>query len=140
MALKPAWIADWLWAQTYDGNIAGVVIPPPGVYPTPLYESAAAFMLFGILWSLRSQLTRPGLLFAIYLILAGFERLLVEKIRVNPRHEWLGISPSHAEVISVLLILAGLAGMTVALRGRRIWPRVVFAAGTLVALSACVHL
>jgi len=26
----PAWLPDWLWAQTYDGNIAGAEIPPPG--------------------------------------------------------------------------------------------------------------
>src|SRR5580698_8527983 len=37
MALKPSWLPDWLWAQTYDGNIAGVMISPPGVYPTPIY-------------------------------------------------------------------------------------------------------
>lgn len=138
LALKPDWIPGWLWAQTYDGNIVGVVIPPPGVYPTPLYESAAAFALFGILWALRSATARPGFLFSMYLILAGFERLLVEKIRVNPHHEWLGIGATQAEVISVLLILAGLLGAVLALRERRLWPRVVLGTTVLGGLSACV--
>src|SRR5262249_48727544 len=36
IALKPHWLPTWLWAQTYDNNILGKVIAPPGVYPTPL--------------------------------------------------------------------------------------------------------
>jgi phosphatidylglycerol:prolipoprotein diacylglycerol transferase len=140
MALKPAWIPDWLWAQTYDGNILGVAIPNPGVYPTPLYESAAALLLFGVLYRCRLVHARPGYLFSLYLLLAGFERLLVEKIRINPRHEWLGISATQAEVVSVLLIVTGVLGVVVALRGRRLWPRFVIAASVLAALSACARL
>jgi phosphatidylglycerol:prolipoprotein diacylglycerol transferase len=99
MTLKPGWLPDWLWAQTYDGNIVGVAIPAPGVYPTPIYEAAAAFALFGVLWALRSTAQRPGHLFAVYLVLAGFERLLVEKIRINPQHDWLGVVVTQAESI-----------------------------------------
>lgn len=43
MTLKPTWLPDWLWAPSYDGNIIGVAIPDPGVYPTPIYEPVAAF-------------------------------------------------------------------------------------------------
>lgn len=140
MALKPAWLADWWWAQTYDGNIVGVAIAAPGVYPAPLYESLAALLLFAVLWMLRSWMPRPGQLFSVYLLLAGFERLLVEKIRVNPRHDWFGISLTQAEVVSVLLILGGMLGLVMALRGGRLWPRVALAAGIAAALSACVPL
>jgi phosphatidylglycerol:prolipoprotein diacylglycerol transferase len=140
MALKPAWIPVWLWAQTYDGNILGIAIPYPGVYPTPLYESAAALLLFGVLHRCRLVHARPGYLFSLYLLLAGFERLLIEKIRINPRHEWLGISATQAEVVSVVLIVTGALGVVVALGGRRLWPRVVIAAGVLAALSACARL
>jgi phosphatidylglycerol:prolipoprotein diacylglycerol transferase len=138
MALKPAWLPDWLWAQTYEGNIVGVVIPPPGVYPTPLYESAIALVLFGVLWKLRLHRNRPGYLFSVYLLLAGFERLLIEKIRINIEHQLMGLSFTQAEAISLLLIVGGLIGVLTTLRTRRLCVRIAFSAGVLTALSACV--
>jgi phosphatidylglycerol---prolipoprotein diacylglyceryl transferase len=140
MALKPSWLPGWLWAETYHGNIVGAVLPDPGVYPTPIYESAAALVLFGALWALRSDTQRPAFLFSVYLLLAGFERLLVEKIRINVRHDWLGIGLTQAEAISVLLVVAGLAGVLLTLRGRRVWLRTLLALGVVAALSACVPL
>jgi phosphatidylglycerol---prolipoprotein diacylglyceryl transferase len=140
MALKPGWMPDWSWAQTYDGNILGVAIAAPGVYPTPLYESLLALLLFAVLWTLKSVRLPTGHQFSLYLLLAGFERLLVEKIRVNPRHDWFGIDLTQAEVISVLLILGGMLGLVMALRGRRLWPRVVLVTVVGAALSACVPL
>ena len=139
MALKPGWLPDWLWAQTYSGNIAGVVIPDPGVYPTPIYESVAALVLFGVLWALRSEKQRPTYLFSVYLLVAGFERLLVEKIRINLRHDWLGVGLTQAEVISILFVLAGLLGVLLTLRGRKLW-RTLLALGVVTGLSACVPL
>lgn len=139
MTLKPLWVPDWMWAQTYDGNILGVVIAEPGVYPTPLYEAVAAFLLFGCLRMLSTSTYRRGYLFSMYLLVAGFERLLIEKIRVNPRHDWLSIGATQAEVISVLLILAGLLGASLALRGQRLWPRLLLIGSVGAALSACVH-
>ncbi len=138
LSLKPAWLPHWLWAQTYDGNILGAVIPAPGVYPTPVYESLAAFALFGVLWLIRAGRQRPGYLFSVYLIFAGFERLLVEKIRINVPHDWLGILLTQAEAVSILLILAGLTGMLSTLAEKRFWRRALLALGILTALSACV--
>ncbi len=138
LSLKPGWIPDWLWAQTYDGNILGVVIAPPGVYPTPLYESAAAFILFGLLCALRSTQHRPGYLFSMYLLFAGFERLLIEKIRIDPQHLLLGSRLTQAELISIALIVAGLVGALMTMRAGRQWTRILFSAGVLAALSACV--
>ena len=63
MALKPGLLPDWAWVQTYDGNIVGTVIQAPGVYPTPLYESVVALILFGILLSLRSRKHRASYIF-----------------------------------------------------------------------------
>jgi phosphatidylglycerol:prolipoprotein diacylglycerol transferase len=140
MALKPDWLPGWLWAQTYRGNIVGAVIPDPGVYPTPIYESAAALVLFGVLWALRSEKPRPAYLFSVYLLVAGFERLLVEKIRINLRHDWLGLGLTQAEVISILFVLAGLLGVLLTLRGRKLWLRTLLALGVVTALSACVPL
>lgn len=137
MAAKPSFVPDWLWAQTYDGNILGVTIPEPGVYPTPLYESVAAFALFFVLWGLRRGDRRPGFLFSLYLVLAGFERLLIEKIRVNAEHSVLGVEMTQAEAISVVVIVAGLAWLLVTLRERRVVTKVAIAAGVLTALTAC---
>lgn len=140
MARKPSWLPEWLWAQTYDGNILGVVIPAPGVYPTPIYEVVAALGLFGVLWLMRSATQRPGYVFSLYLLLAGFERLLIEKIRINPEHEWFGARLTQAEAVSVLVVVAGVAGVWLTLRGRGYWTRALMSLGVAAALSACVPL
>jgi phosphatidylglycerol---prolipoprotein diacylglyceryl transferase len=137
MALKPAWVPTWLWAQTYAGNVLGLTIPPPGVYPTPIYESIVAFVLFGVLLALRAERHRPGYVFSIYLLFAGFERLLIEKIRINVRHDVLGASLTQAELVSVLVILAGLVGVLATLQTRTPWTKVAVAIGVVTALTAC---
>lgn len=110
MALKPDWLPTWLWAQTYENNIVGEVIPLPGVYPTPLYEAAMCFIGFGLLWALRRHDFQKGWLFAVYLVLAGIERLLIEQIRHNPVLDFGVFRCTQAEVIAVLLIVAGCVG------------------------------
>lgn len=63
LSLKPAWLPLRLWAQTYDHNIAGVLIAPPGVYPTPIYETVMALialLFFGAFASIH--LARAGCL------------------------------------------------------------------------------
>ncbi|GGX79117.1 prolipoprotein diacylglyceryl transferase [Massilia dura] len=109
MALKPDWLPAWLWAQTYENNIVGEVIALPGVYPTPLYEAAMCIALFGVLWALRRHGFQKGWLFAVYLVCAGIERLLIEQIRHNPVLDFGVFRCTQAEVIAVLLILCGLA-------------------------------
>jgi phosphatidylglycerol:prolipoprotein diacylglycerol transferase len=140
LALKPGWLPHWLWAQSYQGNILGVEIEAPGVYPTPIYESAAGLVLFGVLWACRRHTHRAGFLFSLYVLLAGFERLLIEKIRINIEHSILGLSLTQAEIVSVLIIAAGLIGVLVTLQSRRRWTRIAFSVGVLGALSACVPL
>ena len=137
LALKPSWLPEWLWAQSYDGNIDGVIIAPPGVYPTPIYETTMALVIFWVLWLLRSHSNRAGYLFSIYLLLAGFERMLIEKIRVNTRYDVWGAQVTQAEAISFLLIIAGLIGVLATLRTNRFWIRAIVSGGVLAALAAC---
>jgi phosphatidylglycerol:prolipoprotein diacylglycerol transferase len=137
MVLKPTWLPEWLWAQTYDGNIAGVIIPAPGVYPTPLYEVAMALGLALVLWTLRFHKQRSGFVFSLFLLLAGFERILIEKIRVNVRYDMVGAHVTQAEAISFLLIIAGLGGIIATLRTKRFWTKIVVSAGVITALAAC---
>jgi phosphatidylglycerol---prolipoprotein diacylglyceryl transferase len=76
-----------------------------------------AVILCGILWSVRKKITWPGFMFSAYLLLNGIERLFIEQYRVNTKLEWLsGINATQAEVIAVLFMLAGAAGMFTAYR------------------------
>jgi phosphatidylglycerol:prolipoprotein diacylglycerol transferase len=73
------------------------------VQPTPIYETLAMGLVAWLLWCWRDSV-RPGALFAIYLVLSGIERLLVEFIRRN--HEVLaGLTAPQLE--SVVLAVAG---------------------------------
>lgn len=118
---KPfGWIPDWAWAYQYPHNVVneGVAIPgclgaycnqlPLPVYPTALYEIIMMFILFAIMWSFRKKVTQPGILTGVYLIFAGGERFLIEKIRVNNKYDFLPFHPTQAELISVILIIFGL--------------------------------
>lgn len=107
---KPAWLPAWLWNETYPNNILGMDLAG-GVYPTPLYEFAAASALFGVLWMARKHAFAPGWLFAVYLIFSGFERIMIEQIRVNNTFGLLGMEVTQAEVISVVLMALGVAGL-----------------------------
>jgi phosphatidylglycerol---prolipoprotein diacylglyceryl transferase len=67
------------WAMAYpDGTVPTDV----EVHPTPVYETLAMGLVAWLLWTWRDRL-RPGLLFAVYLVLAGGERFLVEFVRRN---------------------------------------------------------
>ena len=121
---QPSWwiFPDWLWAFDYPQNVLNQGIPIEGcegnycrklaspVFPTPMYELIMAFAIAGILWALRKRLKVPGTLFCVYLILNGFERFWIEKIRVNSRYDILGFNPTQAEIIAVLLFLIGSIG------------------------------
>ncbi len=118
LSAKPGWLPTWLWAETYPNNILGVDLPATGVYPTSIYEFLMAAALFGILWAARKHLFRNGWLFYLYLLFAGMERLLIEQIRVNNEFVFLGMTVTQAEVISVVLMLAGAMGLALTTRRR----------------------
>jgi len=121
---KPfSWLPDWMWAYTYPHNVVGEGVPIPGcvgqycnqlpqpVYPTALYEIIACLLLFLVLWILRKRIKVPGRIFGLYLTLNGIERFFIEKIRVNTKYENLPFQPTQAELISLVLVLAGLVLM-----------------------------
>jgi prolipoprotein diacylglyceryltransferase len=116
------WLPDWTWAYDYPNNVLREGIPIPGcgsshcfvlpdpVWPTPMYESVVSILLFFVLWGMRKNIRTPGILFSIYLILNGVERFFIEKIRVNETYNIFGFQPTQAEIISVGLIILGIAG------------------------------
>src|SRR5262249_50207196 len=109
------WLPSWAWGCTYPHNVLreGAYIPGCAggyctelvqpVYPTSLYEAVTCLLLFALLWSLRSRITRPGGLFALFAFLVGTERFLIEYIRVTPRYTVLGLS--QAQYISLPLVV-----------------------------------
>ena len=62
-------------------------------------------------------------MFGIYMILAGLERFLIERIRVNTKYTVAGINFTQAEMISTLMVLGGIALIAVARNSRQSLPK-----------------
>lgn len=135
-AAKPSFLPDWLWAYRYPNNVnmEGIkmdnciyndeyctILPEP-VYPTPVYETLMCLLIFGILWYYRKKIIVPGILFFMYVAFSGIERLLIEQIRVNVPYKLGGLEFTQAELISVLMIIAGISGIFVLLRRNKNLP------------------
>ncbi len=92
----------------------GVELPPGmnplelmAVHPTQLYEAGAMLVAFWALWRLRTHAHAVGWLFAVYLVIAGVERFLVEILRAKD-DRLLG-SFTVAQVTSVAVVATGVA-------------------------------
>ena len=127
-----SWLPDWTWSYNFPNNVNKVIYDNKGnlvgrkwiegdtweafsgygtclkeaVFPTSLYETTMAVIIFIILWQLRTRLKTAGMLFAAYLMFNGFERFWIEKIRVNVEIPSLGVT--QAELISVIIFLSGI--------------------------------
>ncbi|MGH2956644.1 MAG: prolipoprotein diacylglyceryl transferase [Solirubrobacterales bacterium] len=102
---------DGPWAMAYPD---GTVPTEQEVHPTPVYETLAMGGVAYGLWRLRIRLT-GGLLFALYLVLAGVERFLIEFIR---RNEDVAFALTQAQLFSVVIVVAGAIWLVLGLRGR----------------------
>jgi phosphatidylglycerol---prolipoprotein diacylglyceryl transferase len=98
------------WGMAFPN---GLVPTTARVHPTPIYELIVACVIAWVLWRMgsRAALVRspkngnpesapntrvwPGEVFAMYLILTGVARFLVEFIRINPR-SFSGLSNAQA--------------------------------------------
>ena len=122
LAPKPHWLSwapDWMWAFKFPHNVNNEGVPIPGcigkfchelpipVFPTSFYESVVCILLFFFLWSIRDKIKASGVLFGIYMILAGVERFFIELIRVNTKYHVGGISFTQAELISIFMVIGG---------------------------------
>ena len=89
------------WAMGYP---RGTVPTSAGVrvQPTPIYETVSMCLLAYLLWHLRDRV-RPGVIFALYLLFSGLERLLVEFIRRNSE-VLAGLTGPQLESIVLCLI------------------------------------
>ena len=89
------------WAMGYPH---GTLPTPPGVrvQPTPIYETVSMCLLAWVLWRLRDRV-RPGVIFALYLLLSGLERFLVEFIRRNAE-VFAGLTAPQLESVALIVI------------------------------------
>jgi phosphatidylglycerol---prolipoprotein diacylglyceryl transferase len=103
--------SDLPWAMSYPD---GTVPTHERVHPTPVYETLAMGLVAWFLWTLRDRVA-PGILFALYLMLSGLERFLVEFIRRNDE-VWAGLTAPQIE--SLVLIVIGVGWIALASRRR----------------------
>jgi phosphatidylglycerol:prolipoprotein diacylglycerol transferase len=133
---KPSWLSwapDWMWSFKYPHNVSmedvGNKIPNcvgkycneliQPVYPTPFYESVICMLLFIFLWSIRDRIKIPGVMFGIYMVLNGVERFFIELIRVNTKYHVAGIPFTQAELISLCLVIGGIALIVTGIKNRK---------------------
>ena len=84
---------DGPWAMAYP---EGTVPTTEEVHPTPVYETLAMGLVTVLLWRWRHR-WQPGTLFALWAMLAGVERFLVEFVRRNP-DAVLGLTTASAHL------------------------------------------
>jgi phosphatidylglycerol---prolipoprotein diacylglyceryl transferase len=88
------------WAMAYPD---GTVPTTQDVHPTPVYETITMGLVAWFLWSRRNKYP-PGGLFALYLLLAGAERFLVEFLRRNER---VAAGLTVAQFIALAMMVGG---------------------------------
>ncbi len=115
----PSFLPTWLFAYTFPNNVNedGILLPdcegkycrvlPQPVFPTSLYETVFCGILFIILWLVRKKIKTAGIITGIYLIMNGLERFVIEKIRVNYTYSVFGFHPTQAELLAIIMIIAG---------------------------------
>lgn len=98
---------DFPWAITYTDprSLAPLNIP---LHPIEVYEMAAYFFVFLLVWNTRKKIRADGFAFLTYLVAYGLARLSTEFFRGNPAIFAWGIPA--AQVFSALLILASIIG------------------------------
>lgn len=116
-----SFLPEWMWAFDYHNNVLGINLQQDFMqmglesitgkaWPTPFYETLMAFAIFGILWTIRKNITAPGVMFSIYLAFNGLERFFIEFIRINPLYDVIGLTLSQAQIIAILFMIFGVVG------------------------------
>jgi phosphatidylglycerol:prolipoprotein diacylglycerol transferase len=113
--------SDLPWAMSYP---EGTVPTTDRVHPTPVYETLAMGIAAYVLWRLRDRY-RAGVLFAMYLVIAGVERFLIEFIR---RNEPVVAGLTTPQLISLVMAAAGVTWIVRARRAGGLAPEPAVAA------------
>ena len=94
--------SDLPWAMAYPD---GTVPTTEEVHPTPVYETLTMGLGALVLWHLRDRFP-DGVVFGLYLMLAGGERFLVEIIR---RNDSVVVGLTQPQLVSLGLLAFGAA-------------------------------
>jgi phosphatidylglycerol:prolipoprotein diacylglycerol transferase len=108
------------WGVTFTNPVAKSLVGVPlgvALHPTQLYESAAEFLIFGILyWRIRKP-HAPGAIISLYLMLYSTVRFLVEFVRYHEQPNPFGGPLNTSQWISLALLVLGAAYWV------RLWKR-----------------
>jgi len=100
------------WGVTFTSPVARQVVGVPlgiRLHPTQLYESAAEFLIFGILYWRIHRRHAPGAIISLYLILYSTVRFLVEFVRFHEQPNPFGGPLNTSQWISLALAALGAA-------------------------------
>jgi phosphatidylglycerol:prolipoprotein diacylglycerol transferase len=107
-----------------DGSAVAVLFPGAAVHPTQLYASLLGFGSFAFLIWLARRRPPPGAIFLTALILVGGYRIVLDFFRYYESQVILfraaGVDFNINQLISLGLVLAGIAGFAVLWRRRRL--------------------
>jgi len=109
------------WAVTFTNPVANQLVRVPlGVplHPTQLYESAAEFLIFGILYRRFAKPHRPGAIISLYLMLYSTARFVVEFFRYHEQGNLFGGPLDTSQYISLALFALGAAHFLISPRGQ----------------------
>ena len=98
------------WAVTFHSETAHDLVGVPlglPLHPTQLYESAAEFAIFGILYWQIAKPHRPGAIIGLYLMLYSAARFVVEFFRYHEQGNLWGGPLDTSQWISVGLCALG---------------------------------
>jgi len=100
------------WGVTFTNPVSKSLVGVPlgiALHPTQLYESAAEFLIFGILfWRIRKP-HAPGSIISLYLMLYSTVRFLVEFVRYHDQPNPFGGPLNTSQWISLALLALGAA-------------------------------
>jgi len=109
-----------------DGSPAAALFPGAAVHPTQLYASLLGFGSFAFLVWLARRRPYPGAVFFTSLILVGGYRIILDFVRYYESEVILfraaGADFTINQLISLVLVLAGIAGIAVLGRRHRLAP------------------
>jgi phosphatidylglycerol:prolipoprotein diacylglycerol transferase len=107
------------WAVTFTNPAANQLVGVPlnvPLHPTQLYEAAAEFAIFGVLWWRIRRPHATGSIIGLYLMLYSAARFIVEFFRFHEQGNLWGGPLDTSQWISLLLFALGLYWLT---RGTR---------------------
>jgi len=100
---------DLPWAITYTDQRAMAPLNVP-LHPIEIYEMAAYWCVFLLVWAWRKRFGADGFVFSVYLGAYGVARFAMEFFRGDPAMFAWGIPA--AQIFSVVLILASITGFS----------------------------